>query len=208
MSTTRRAMTIAVNLAVLAPLGIALATPGFAAREEAPYCFAGYNQCAPAQADATPRPAPFANSVETGGLQGVRPFVAAWREAIVARDREAAALAAENCELEWQAVEAWVNYRSVVFYNDIEPDTQFAIEKIVADPRPDWDRALVLIDRLAEDLEAYIAFAANGPELNPVFDDLARVRRARAYILVARDSLDGGDPTKARAFANGFDTRG
>ena len=65
---------------------------------------------------------------EIVNLNTVVPFAQKWKEAIARRDVRAAMQAGENYEVAWQAVEAYINHRSLPLYTAIEVDTQFVID--------------------------------------------------------------------------------
>jgi hypothetical protein len=101
----------------------------------------------------------------------------------------------------------YINHRSLVLYQDVEPDTQFVMEAELAKAQPDWSRMRVLGRHLQDDVDAMIDLAAAGPVLSPLFDDLVPLRTARAYVNVAREAANAGDLAKARTFMAGFTAR-
>lgn len=145
-------------------------------------------------------------SKEIVNLKTVQPFAQRWRDAIARRNLPAALQAGEDYEAAWQAVEVYVNHRSLPLYTDIEPDTQFAIEAGLAQPQPDWPTLLRLADHLRQQFNVTISFIAAQPPLSPLFDDLVPLRGVRAQLLITRSALTAGDLPKARTTFDKFKT--
>jgi hypothetical protein len=141
---------------------------------------------------------------EIVNLSTVVPFAQKWKEAIARRDVRAAMQAGENYEAAWQAVEAYINHRSLPLYTAIEVDTQFVIDDGLKQRQPDWQALLKLADSLRKQLEVAIGFISAQPVLSPLFDDLVLLRGVRAPLLISRDALAAGDVDKARMFFNKF----
>ncbi|HEV7450493.1 MAG TPA: hypothetical protein VGO16_03715 [Pseudonocardiaceae bacterium] len=137
-------------------------------------------------------------------LKTIPPFVQRWQAAILRHDVGRAIQAGEDYEAAWQAIEVYVNHRSLPLYMDIEPDTQFVIDDGLRQPRPDWPRLAQLIDHLRQQFDTTIKFISSQPSLSPLFDDLVPLRGVRAQLLISMDALTAGDVAKARRFFNNF----
>lgn len=135
---------------------------------------------------------------EVANLSTVVPFAQKWKEAIARRDVAAAARAGENYEAAWQAVEVYVNHRSLPLYTAIEVDTQFVIDDGLKKPQPDWPALLDLATSLRKQLDVAIGFISAQPALSPLFNDLVPLRGARAQLLISRDALAAGNVAKAK----------
>lgn len=146
------------------------------------------------------------NIKEVANLNTVVPFVQKWKEAIARRDARAALQAGEDYEAAWQAVEVYINHRSLPLYTAIEPDTQFVIHDGLKQASPDWRRLSELADSLRKQLSVAIAFISAQPALSPLFDDLVLLRGVRAQLLISRDALAAGDVAKAKTFYEKFKT--
>jgi hypothetical protein len=143
-------------------------------------------------------------SKEVFNLTTLLPFAQRWRDAIARRDVAASIQASEDYEAAWQAVETYVNHRSLPLYTDIEVDTQFVIQAGLEQPQPDWPKLLQLADHLRQQLSVTIGFVTAQPALSPLFDDLVPLRGVRAQLLISRDALAAGNVPKARTFFNKF----
>jgi hypothetical protein len=135
---------------------------------------------------------------EVANLNTVVPFVQKWKAAIARRDVAAAVQAGEDYEAAWQAVETYINHRSLPLYTAIEPDTQFVIDDGLKKPAPDWPGLLKLADSLRKQIEVAIGFISAQPALSPIFDDLVALRGVRAQLLISRDALTAGNVAKAK----------
>lgn len=141
---------------------------------------------------------------EVVNLSTVLPFVQRWQAAIARRDVGASVQAGQDYEAAWQAVEVYINHRSLPLYTDIEPDTQFVIDDGLKQPQPDWPALSKLVQHIREQFSLAISFVSAQPPLNPLFDDLVPLRGARAQLLISRDALTAGDVAKAKTFFNNF----
>ncbi|MDQ3904327.1 MAG: hypothetical protein M3300_02470 [Actinomycetota bacterium] len=145
-----------------------------------------------------------ATTMEVANLKTIQPFIQRWQTAIARRDRPAAIQAGQDYEAAWQAVEVYINHRSLPLYADIEVDTQFKIDDGLKQPQPDWQNLLDLAQHLRQGFDAAVAFIAVQPPLSPLFDDLVPLRGVRAQLLISNDALAVGDVTKARTFFGKF----
>jgi hypothetical protein len=145
---------------------------------------------------------------EVANLRTIPPFVQRWQAAIARRDIGASVQAGQDYEAAWQAVETYVNHRSLPLYTDIEVDTQFVIDNGLTQPQPqpqpDWPTLSRLAEHLRQQINLTIGFIAAQPPLSPLFDDLVPLRGVRAQLLISRDALTAGNVTKARTFFNNF----
>jgi hypothetical protein len=143
-------------------------------------------------------------SKEVANLTTLPPFVQRWQAAIAHRDVGASIQAGQDYEAAWQAVETYINHRSLPLYTDIEVDTQFVIDDGLKQPQPDWPTLLKLAEHLRQQINVAIVFISAQPSLSPLFDDLVALRGVRAQLLISRDALAAGDVAKARVFFDQF----
>lgn len=143
---------------------------------------------------------------EVANLNTVVPFAQKWKVAIARRDVAAAVQAGEDYEAAWQAVEVYINHRSLPLYTAIEVDTQFAIDDGLKKPQPDWPALLDLATSLRKQLDVAIGFISAQPALSPLFNDLVPLRGVRAQLLISRDALAAGNVAKAKTFYEKFKT--
>lgn len=150
------------------------------------------------------RPPTMSATKEVANLSTMPPFVQRWQSAIARRDVGASIQAGQDYEAAWQAVETYLNHRSLPLYTDIEPDTQFVIDAGLTQPQPDWPALSKLAEHLRQQFSVAIGFVSAQPPLSPLFDDLVPLRGVRSQLLISRDALAAGDVAKARTFFNKF----
>lgn len=151
-----------------------------------------------------PRPLSTATTKEVTNLKTIPPFVQRWQTAILRRDVAAAVQAGEDYEAAWQAIEIYVNHRSLPLYTDVEIHTQFVIDAGLRQPQPDWPTLAQLINHLRQQIGVTIGFVSAQPPLSPLFDDLVPLRGVHAQLRISRDALAAGDVAKARTFFHNF----
>lgn len=148
-----------------------------------------------------PKKAP---TVEVANLKTIPPFIQRWQNAIVRRDVAAAIQAGQDYEAAWQAVEVYINHRSLPLYTDLEVDTQFKIDDGLKQPQPDWRTLMDLAQHLRQGFDAALGFIAVQPPLSPLFDDLVPLRGVRAQLLISNEALAAGNVAKAKTFYGKF----
>jgi hypothetical protein len=141
---------------------------------------------------------------EVANLKTIPSYIQRWENAIVRRDLPAAIQAGQDYEAAWQAVEVYINHRSLPLYTDLEIDTQFEIDDGLKESQPDWPKLRDLAQHLRQGFDAAIAFISAQPPLSPLFDDLVPLRSVRAQLLISREALAAGDVAKAKTFYEKF----
>jgi hypothetical protein len=150
------------------------------------------------------QPSKKAATMEVANLKTIPPFVQRWQNAIARRDLPAAIQAGQDYEAAWQAVEVYLNHRSLPLYTDLEIDTQFKIDDGLKQSQPDWRTLADLAQHLRQGFDAAISFVAAQPPLSPLFDDLVPLRGVRAQLLISNDALAAGNVAKAGTFFGKF----
>lgn len=145
-----------------------------------------------------------AATMEVANLKTILPFIQRWQTAIARRDVTAAIQAAQDYEAAWQAVEVYINHRSLPLYSDLEIDTQFEIDDGLKQPRPNWPQLMDLAKHLRQGFDAAVTFISAQPPLSPLFDELVPLRGVRAQLLISNEALAAGDVAKARTFFGKF----
>lgn len=148
-----------------------------------------------------------ADSKEVSTLKSLAPFINTWKSAIAKKNVQAAKEAAEKYEAKWQGLEVYVNYRSLPLYQDMEVNTQFAMEDELEKATPDFKLLTTQVAHLKADLDGAIQMAKLGPTLSSLFEDLAILRDLRAKTLfIARTALSTEtlDVAKAKSNFNAF----
>ena len=146
-----------------------------------------------------------AERFEITSIKKVRPTLVDTIAALQAREVARAKAAFEAYNSAWNGVEVYVMERSRPMYQLLEHEFEARIAKALEQPNPDI--AVVLPDvqaMLAKFDEAVSTFAAQ-PPLNPLFDDIARLRIVRAHLREVPPALKAGNFAKARKSFQSFD---
>jgi len=154
-------------------------------------------------------PAPAADSFEVAGIKAVKPALQATADAVKRGDVAKAKEAFEDYDSAWNGIEVYVNTRSKAMYDKIELDLQDRITKALNAPQPDLPKISADLQEMIGKYDEAIAMAASGPPLNPLYDDVARLRIERSHLREVTPALKAGNIAKARksyaAFDNGWD---
>ena len=106
--------------------------------------------------------------------------------------------ALEDYETGWKGIEVYVITRDVKLHQ-IETNYRIKITAGLNSPKPDFPVVAADAQGLLGKYDAFVATLATAPPLNPLFDDVARLRMFRASVRVVDIALHAGDFVKARA---------
>ncbi len=152
-----------------------------------------------ASSSATTTTANTATSRELQLMKTVPPLVANLVAALKKGDLAAAKGAYEAYDARWNGIEVYVNYRSRELYGKIETDLQAQIADGLSQPQPNLTALAVLAEQMGARYDEAVALSTKGPELSPLFDDLADLRIARADLRIVTAALTAKDLNKAKA---------
>jgi hypothetical protein len=142
---------------------------------------------------------------EVTSVKTARPPLAETVAAIQQRDIARAKAAFDAYDSAWNGIEVYINTRSKEIYEFLEINYQ---RKIAKDGGDAPDMAALLADAqimLAEYDEA-IGLVSKAAPLNPLYDDVARLRIVRAHLREVPPALKAGDFAKARKSFAAFDS--
>lgn len=105
----------------------------------------------------------------------------------------------------WNGIEVYINVRSRDLYRGIEIDLQKKIEDGLSKPAPDVPALLTDAKAILVKYDEAIDLVAKSPPLNPLFDDIARLRIVRAHLREVPPALKAGNFAKARQSFEAFD---
>jgi len=142
---------------------------------------------------------------EITSLKAVRPTLANTIAALQKRDAAGARDAFEAYDSAWNGVETYVNVRSRPMYTVLEHEFQARIAKGLAAPTPDVNVLLPDVQAMLAKFDEMLAMVAKAPPLNPLFDDVARLRIVRAHLREVPPALKAGNFAKARESFEAFD---
>src|ERR1700704_442713 len=126
---------------------------------------------------------------------------AALQQGNVAKAKEAF----DNYDSAWNGVEVYILTRSKPMYDKIELDLQARINKALEGPNPDLAKLRADIQEMIGKYDEIIAMVSSAAPLNPLYDDIARLRIVRAHLREVTPALKAGNLAKARKSYEAFD---
>jgi hypothetical protein len=148
-----------------------------------------------------------ADSFELTSIKAVRPTLVNTLNALQQKDIAKAKDAFEAYDGAWNGIEVYINVRSKDMYNAIELELQDRITKELNAPTPDYPKLVADTQAIIAKYDEAIAMVANGKPLNPLYDDVARLRIVRAPLRVVVPALKAGNIAKARKSYEEFDSK-
>jgi hypothetical protein len=142
---------------------------------------------------------------EITSIKAVRPTLVDTIAALQKRDIAGAKAAFEAYDSLWNGIEMYVNTRSKDMYDAIEHVFQARIEKALSAPNPDMAALLTYAQAMLVKYDEAIDMVAKAAPLNPLWDDIARLRIVRAHLRQVGPALKTGNFEKARKSFAAFD---
>jgi high-affinity iron transporter len=141
---------------------------------------------------------------EVSAVKAVRPFLvdtlAAIQQGNLARAKEAF----EAYDSAWNGIEVYINVRSRALYQVLELELQAKISKALDAPRPDLAALSSDAQMMLARYDEAIDIVTKAPPLNPIYDELARLRIVRAHLREVNPALKAGNIAKARKSFEAF----
>src|SRR5215470_12573156 len=109
-------------------------------------------------------------------VRAVRPTLVNTVAALQKGDIAGAKAAFEAYDSAWNGIEMFINVRSKDMYDALEHVLQARIEKALNVPNPDVAALLADAQAILAKYDEAIDMVAKGAPLNPVYDDVARLR--------------------------------
>jgi tetratricopeptide (TPR) repeat protein len=150
-------------------------------------------------------PASAADSFEVSSMKAVRPTLVNTLNALQQKDIAKARAAFEDYDSAWNGIEVYINTRSKEMYNAIELDLQARINKELEAANPDYPKLIADVQQIIAKYDEAIAMVEKGKPLNPLFDDVAKLRMERAHLREVLPALKAGNLEKARKSYQAFD---
>jgi hypothetical protein len=145
-----------------------------------------------------------ADRFEVASIKAVRPTLVNAVAALRKGDVAGAKVAMADFDSGWNGVEVYISTRDMDMYNELERVLQAKVTEAVN--KPDANAAAILPDAQAM-LAKYDEMIANEEKaapLNPLYDDVARLRIVRAHLREVNPALKAGDMAKARKSFDAF----
>jgi hypothetical protein len=146
-----------------------------------------------------------AERFEVASIKAVRPALADTVAALQKGDVAGAKTAFETYDSLWNGIEMYVNTRSKEIYDNLEHGFQARIEKGLSAPSPDVAALLSEARTMLGKYDEAVDFISKSAPLNPLYDDIARLRIVRAHLREVPPALKAGNFDKARKSFSAFD---
>jgi tetratricopeptide (TPR) repeat protein len=141
---------------------------------------------------------------EISAVKAARPFlvdtIAAIQQGNLARAKEAF----DAYDSAWNGIEVYINVRSRGLYQVLELELQAKISTALDAPQPDMSALLSDAQMMLAKYDEAIEVVAKAPPLNPIYDELARLRIVRAHLREVNPALKAGNIAKARKSFEAF----
>ena len=166
-------------------------------------------QARPAQTGARAQAAPKAQTAakdrfEVASIKAVRPSLVNTIEALKKGDVAGAKAAFAGYDSGWNGVEMYINTRDKEMYDALEHNYQAKIGEALNSAKPDTAAILTNAQAMLAKFDEMIANEEKAAPLNPLYDDVARLRIVRAHLREVNPALKAGDLAKARKSFNAF----
>ena len=142
---------------------------------------------------------------EITSVKAVRPTLVDTIAALQRRDVAGAKVAFQAYDSLWNGIEVYINTRSKDMYGALEQVLQAKIEKALNAPNPDASALLADAQAMLVKYDEAIDMVAKAAPLNPLYDDIARLRIVRAHLREVVPALKAGNFDKARKSFAAFD---
>jgi len=142
---------------------------------------------------------------EVTSIKAVRSTLVDTIAALRQRDVARARAAFEAYDSAWNGIEVYINARSKDLYEALEHGFQARIEKAFEAPDPDIAALLAEAQAMLAKYDEAVDTVAKAAALNPLYDDVARLRIVRANLREVIPALKAGNVAKARKSFAAFD---
>ena len=148
-----------------------------------------------------------AERFEVTSIKAVRPTLVNTIAALQKNDAKAAKAAFSDYDSAWNGIEIYINTRSKDLYDAIEHNYQAKITKALDAPNPDTRAILPDAQAMLGKFDEAVKLVSTSAPLNPLYDDVARLRIVRAPLREVEPALKAGDMAKARKSYTAFDDK-
>ncbi len=142
---------------------------------------------------------------EINSIKAVRPTLVNTIRELERRDAAAARMAFAEYDSAWNGIEIYIGVRSKPMYDALEHGFQARIEKALASGTADLAAVLEDAKAMLTKFDEMIDLVAKSAPLNPLYDDVARLRIVRSHLREVPPALKASDFAKARKSFEEFD---
>jgi hypothetical protein len=150
-------------------------------------------------------PAADGERFEVTSIKAVRPTLADTVAALQQRDVPRARAAFEAYDSAWNGIEVYINTRSKEMYDVLELNYQRKIAKALDAANPDTAALLADAQVMLAKYDEAIGLVTKATPLNPLYDDVARLRIVRTHLREVIPAMKAADVAKARKSFAAFD---
>jgi len=150
-------------------------------------------------------PAAAQDRFEVKSIKAVRPTLVDTINALQQRDVAGARAAFQAYDSAWNGIEVYINVRSRDAYGVLEHGFQARIDKGLVASTPDTAALLTEAQGMLAKFDETVAMVEKAAPLNPLYDDVARLRIVRAPLREVLPALKAGNVEKARKSFAAFD---
>jgi hypothetical protein len=141
---------------------------------------------------------------EVKSIEAVRPTLVNTIAALEKRDVKGARASFNAFDSAWNGIEVYISTRSPELYAAIETNYESKIMKGLAEPTPDVPALVADAKAMIAKFDEAVALSRQSAPLNPLYDDLARLRMVRAHLREVNPALKAGDIATARGSFGAF----
>ena len=143
---------------------------------------------------------------EVTSVKTARPPLADTVAALQQRDIARAKAAFDAYDSAWNGIEVYINTRSKEMYEFLEVNYQRKIAKGMEATPPDMAALVADAQIMLAKYDEAIGLVSKATPLNPLYDDVARLRIVRSHLREVPPALKAGDFAKARKSFAAFDS--
>jgi hypothetical protein len=142
---------------------------------------------------------------EITSIKAVRPTLVNTIRELERRDAAAAQIAFTAYDSAWNGIETYVNVRSKPIYDALEHGFQARIENALASGTADLAAVLEDAKAMLIKFDEMVDLVAKSAPLDPLYDDIARLRIVRSHLREVPPALKASDYARARKSFEEFD---
>jgi hypothetical protein len=142
---------------------------------------------------------------EITSIKAIRPTLVDTISALQDRNIARAKAAFDKYDSGWNGIEVYINTRSKDIYQLLELQFQPRISKALDGPNPDLPAVLADVQAMLASFDEAVSAFATAPPLNPLYDDVARLRIVRAHLREVPPALKAGNIANARRSFEAFE---
>ena len=146
-----------------------------------------------------------AERFEVESVKAVRPTLVDTASALQKGNVKAAKDAFAAFDSAWNGIEVYINTRDMEMYNTLERVMQAKLTEGLNAASPNLPDLQAQAKAMLAKFDEAIAMVEKGAPLNPLYDDVARLRIERAHLREVNPALKAGDLVKARKSFTAFE---